>query len=196
MFKRKLGLLSAISILVAITVAGCSGSSREERSWTEEVQLEDGSTVGIERYVAFDATNAMGGGAYNAVEAKATLKFTGELASLPAWDFPRAALVLYRSSDTGNWVVISNTSSCQVWQREGKPRPPYWQSELIDGKWKHVELSPESIGKKTNLFYSYWEDDFPEHVTPSITNSRQSDPTIAQMYRYVLADPQEFNCMG
>src|SRR5690606_29493899 len=121
-----------------------SGSNREERQWAEEVELESGSTVNIERYVAFDATNAMGGGAYNAVETKATLKFTGELGSLPAWDFPRLALVLYRSKETGNWVVVSKTSSCQVWRREGKPRPPYWQSELIDGRWKQVELSQES----------------------------------------------------
>jgi hypothetical protein len=194
--RHQHGLLSAILILVGITFLGCSSSNREERRWTEEVQLEDGSTVHIERYVAFDATNAMGGGAYNAVETKATLKFTGELASLPAWDFPRAALVLYRSIKTGNWVVVSMSSSCQVWRREGKPKPPYWQSELVEGQWKQVPVSPKSIGKKTNLFYSYWENDFPRHVTSQITNSRQSDPAIVEKYRHVAQQPKDFNCIG
>ena len=189
--KFKSGVFTAIGVLVAIAITGCSSSNREERSWTEDVQLEDGSIVGIERYVAFDATNAMGGGAYNAVEVKATLKFTGELASLPEWDYPRAALVLYRSNETGNWVIVATSSSHEIWTASGRPSPPYWQYALVNGVWSEVALSQESIGKKTNLFYSYWEEDFPEHVTPQFTETRQSDPSIAEYYKHIVgADPR------
>jgi hypothetical protein len=188
---RHLGFWASTLALVGLW--GCAASDREERHWTEDVQLEDGSIVQIERYVAFDATNAMGGGAYNAVESKATLKFKGELESLPPWDFPRIALVLYRSKETGNWVVVSTSSSCEVWDREGKPRPPYWQHELIDGQWKKTFVSTESIGKKNNLFYSYWKG-APKHVTAETTNALQSDPTIVEKYRHVAVDPENFNC--
>lgn len=178
-----------------LLMCGCGASSKQERHWTEEVLLDDGSTVQIERYVAFNATNAMGGGAGNAVESKSTLQFTGKHASLPAWDFPRIALVLYRSKETGNWVVVSTSSSCQVWRREGKPRPPYWQHEILDEQWGEVPVSDESIGKKTNLFYSYWKNDFPERVSPAFIKSRQSDPRTVEKYRHVARDPRDFNCM-
>jgi hypothetical protein len=183
------------TLIVTATLIGCAASDREERQWTEDVRLEDGGTVQIERFVAFDETNALGGGAYNAVESKATLKFRGELASLPMWDFPRMALVLYRSSETRNWRLVTASTSCEVWRRDGKPRPPYWEYELIEGQWQEVPLSEESIGKRTNLFYRYWADNFGRHVTPKVTEERQSDTRIADFYRSIAADPQAFGCM-
>lgn len=180
------------SLLLSGLLVSCA-ASHKEFEWTQEVRLEDLSTITVERYVAFDATNAMGGGAFNAVEKRATLKFTGELASLPAWDVPRLALVLYRNKQSGNWVVVSTTTSCEVWRANGKPRPPYWQHELIAGEWRLVPLSEESIGKDTNLFYRYWRGDFPKHMTVSEAMRRQSAPTIAAKYRRIAKDP-ETNC--
>jgi len=122
--------------LCAIALIGCSAANREERSWTEDVLLEDGTAVRIERHVTFNESDALGGGAYSAVESKSTLKFTGQLAALPAWDFPRIALVLYRSKENGSWRIIATTSSCEIWKHDGAPRPPYWEYELIDTRWE------------------------------------------------------------
>jgi hypothetical protein len=185
----KIGFLMSALVLLA----ACS-ANHEERHWTEDVQLEDGSIVQIERHVEFDATNAMGGGAGNAVETRATLAFKGELSSLPVWDFPRIALVLYQSKQNQRWVVVSATTSCEVWQRGNRPRPPYWQHDMVDGQWKQAPLAEESIGKKTNLFYRYWKDDFPEHVTPQETKDRQSSPGVDKFYKQIVASDAGWNC--
>jgi hypothetical protein len=182
-------------LTLSAALAACGNANREERRWTEDVLLEDGRIVQIERHVVFYETDALGGGAYNAVESKATLRFAVELAELPAWDYPRIALVLYRSSETHNWRIVTASSSCEVWRRDGAPRPPYWQYELIEGQWKEAPLSEESIGKRPNLFYRYSADDFGPHVTPKLTEERQSDPRIADKYQSIAADPKDFHCM-
>jgi hypothetical protein len=187
-------LISRSALFCAIALMGCSAADRQERSWTEDVLLEDGTIVQIERHVIFDETNALGGGAANAVESKSTLKFTGQLAALPAWDFPRIALVLYRSKESGNWRIVSTTSSCAVWRRDGAPRPPYWEHELSQEGWQLVSLHPESIGKAANLFYRYISHEFGRHIDQQSKQRLQSSPTIAEKYRSIAANPQGFNC--
>src|SRR4051812_31349027 len=105
-----------LSLLVLLT--GCS-ANHEKRHWTEDVQMEDRSIVTIERDVEFDATNALGGGAGNAVESKSVLRFAGDFAALPAWDFPRIPLVLYKSSQAQHWVIVGTTLSCEIWAKNG-----------------------------------------------------------------------------
>jgi hypothetical protein len=188
-------LASRSALLCAIALIGCSAANREERSWTEDVLLEDGTAVRIERHVTFNESDALGGGAYSAVESKSTLKFTGQLAALPAWDFPRIALVLYRSKENGSWRIIATTSSCEIWKHDGAPRPPYWEYELIDTRWELVPLHPESIGKSPDLFYRYKAAKFGPHVDAQTRQWLQSSPTISDQYRSIAANPQDFQCM-
>jgi hypothetical protein len=186
--------LAMFSALVAIALTACSSADQGERSWTEDVLLDDGTTVQIERHVAFDETNAAGGGVYNAVERKAALQFTGELAGLPAWDYPRMALVLYRSKETRNWIIVAASTSCEVWLSDGAPRPPYWEYELVDGSWRKVSLRQESIGRSPNLFYRYANLEFGPHVSGHTKQQLQSDPRIADIYRSISSNPRDFGC--
>ena len=185
---NRIGFVFAWTAIVLI-VSGCGAEGRNERHWTEDVLLEDGTSMQIERRVVFDETNALGGGTFNAIEKKSTLAFKGELSSLPSWDFPWAALVLYKSSQTGDFVIVGTTSSCDVWWRNGKPNPMYWQYDLINGVWTNVPLSQESIGKKTNLFYRYWGSDFPNHISIQERVRLQAVPTIASKYRQIVSEP-------
>lgn len=194
---KKIELLSAMYGFICVMVlSGCSSSSREERRWTEDVLLDDGSTVQIERYVAFDATNAMGGGAYNAVEAKATLRFTGELTSLPEWDEPLIPLLVYRDND--DWVVVARSSSCEVWSRREKPMPPYWEFRVNGDRWDEVPLSCDSIGRATNLYYEYHSENQPQHVSLSLKQKIDSNPGTVDSYRRIVSatEVRENYCMG
>ena len=172
-----------------------------QRTQSRGATLDGRSTTGgwlddVDRALrGLRCANAIGSRAYNAVETRATLKFTGEFASLPAWDFPRVAVLLYRSKASGNWVVVSTSSSCQVWRREGEPRPPYWQHELVGGEWRGIPLSEESIGKNGNLFHMYDSEKVPRRMTVQEAMVRQSSPTIGEKYRRVTRDPDGFNCM-
>lgn len=191
-------VLIAISVLVSSTITGCSSSNREERSWTEEVQLEDGSTVGIERHVVFDATNAMGGGAYNAVEVESTLRFRGELVALPEWNVPLIPLLLYKSVSGDKWTIVAKSSSCEVWASRGKPIPPYWQFELDESGWREVPLTCDSVGRSTNLHHAYHAADGLPHVSLARKARITGDPLIAQSYKIVLSSAlvSKNYCMG
>jgi hypothetical protein len=59
--------LAACTSVLALALGACSDSVRQERRWTEDVLLEDGTLVQIERHVVFHETDPLGGGAYNAV---------------------------------------------------------------------------------------------------------------------------------
>jgi hypothetical protein len=187
--------LAMFGALVAIALIACSSANQEEHRWTEDVSLEDGTIVQIERHVTFDETNALGGGAANAVERQATLQFTGELAALPPWDYPRRALVLYRKKDSGTWIIVATSSSCGVWQSDGAPHPPYWEYELLAGVWRKVPLRQESVGRSPNLFYRYHAREFGSHVSERTKQQLQSDRRIADFYRSISAKPQDFHCM-
>lgn len=149
----------------------------------------------IERHVIFTETDAIGGGVYSAVDSKATLRFKGEFASLPAWDYPLRAMVLYRSKDTRNWIIVAASTSCEFWRKNGRPRPPYWEYELIEGQWRQVTLRHESMGRSPNLFTLYASSKFGSHVSEPTKERLQSDRRIADMYRSIADAPRDFHCM-
>lgn len=53
--------------LVLLVIAAC-GFLGERRSWTENVQLDDGSVITVKRYVRFEESNSWAGDAYSATE--------------------------------------------------------------------------------------------------------------------------------
>lgn len=145
-----------------------------ERSWTEDVLLDDGSTLLVKRYVAFKETNAWpSGGAYNAVETASVIRFTGQLASMPPWNQPLMALVLYQDAD--EWVVVATTTSCEVWRQRKKPKPPYWEFRFGKGMWREVSLSQKSIGRPANLFSSYHPQLTTAHITAGERRRLEAD---------------------
>lgn len=127
----------------------------EHRHWFEEVDLGDGRVIQVERSVTFNVSNSLGGGAYNAIELEATIKFTGELAKLPPWSQPLMALVMYQDKETQEWVIVATTTSSDVLLQRGKPCPSYWEFHLESQGWREVPLSRASIGLPGNLLHLY-----------------------------------------
>jgi hypothetical protein len=159
-----------------------------ERSWTEDVLLDDGTTILIKRYVKFNESDAWTGGAYNAVEWKSRIQFTGALADLPAWDQPFMALVLYKDGTTNEWVVVATTTSCERWSSRGRPSSPYWEYRLKDGQWTAVPLTVASNGHHTNLFINYHPTLNIAHITVTDKNTSLSDPMIYKPYLSIDAN--------
>lgn len=162
------------------------------RRWTEDVQLADGSVVTVERSVRIERSHS--------VELDASMKFTAELAYLPELRVPVTPLVLYMDEDTGEWVIVAITSSCEVLGAQGPPprlwfaaeRPPtrYLEFRSRSAGWVQTPLSAGSIGQRTNLFTRF-EDTRPSHVTVATTGrwQRESGPA----YQSVLQEPG-YNC--
>lgn len=159
-------IYAGVSMLFGLILVGCDLHPKPiTREWTEDALLEDGSTIVVKRTVSFNETNSWSGDAYNAVETDATISFTGELSKLPPWRAPLMALVLYQDKETKEWVVVAISSSCDVWNRRGRPRPPYWEFRLDAKGWRETSLSQASIGRSGNLLHRYQSDLKTKHIT-------------------------------
>jgi len=183
--------------VVLIALAACEQPKPRglvDRAWTEDVQLDDGSSIRVRRSARLNITNSWAGDAYNAVELEATLAFMGDLNRLPTWSAPRIALVLYRDRDTGEWTLVTTTTSCEIWERNGKPKPPYWEYRLRAQGWVAVPLSPASIGRPANLLHIYDKELPSNHITEVERQQLQSDRRIARKYREILGDPDTYVC--
>lgn len=188
--------------LFGLLLCGCDlRQSPTTREWTEDVLLEDGTTIVVKRTVSFKETNSWSGDAYNAVETDATISFTGELASLQPWRAPLMALVMYRDKEAMEWVVVAISSSCEVWNRRGRPRPPYWEFRLDAGGWRETPLSQSSIGRSGNLLHRYQADLKTTHITVEGRKEREvpgrpfnaMSPT-EKKYWTVMSEVNPYNC--
>jgi hypothetical protein len=180
--------------LCGLLLCGCDFQAKPTtREWTEDVLLEDGSTIVVKRMASFKETNSLSGDAYNAVETGATIAFTGELAKLPPWHAPFMALVMYQDKETKEWVVVATTTSCYVWNTHNEPEPMYWEFRLTDRGWHEIPLSSASIGRPANLLHRYQQDLGTQHVTVKVRQNRESDIGIGKEFRSILAD-DKVNC--
>jgi hypothetical protein len=185
--------LLAIFFFFSFFGSGCHRGP-EVREWDEEVLLEDGRTIEVHRTVTFNETNSLSGDAYNAVETGATLSFKGSLATLPAWNEPLMALVLYQDATTEEWVIVATTTSCQVWRQRGEPRPqPYWEFRMGDRGWREVPLSATSIGRAANLLHRY-QRDIPQRITTEDRKLLESDPMMDRSFKTIVNDARDFSC--
>lgn len=190
--------LVALATLCALAAVACGKSTPcargvVDRNWVEDVRLDDGSIVRVRRTATLRITNSWVGDNYNAVELDATLVLMGEQ-SMPVWSAQRIAMVLYRDAATEEWVLVTTTTSCTIWERNGKPKPPYWEYRLRDGAWQQVPLSAASIGRKANLLHVY-DKELPDRVIRDAERQQlQGDKRIARKYREVRGDPDTFVC--
>ncbi len=175
---------SAVLSATLLSLVGCS--SDVVRRWSEDVALDGGKSIVVDRYVKFWESNALGGGAYGSREIKSTLEFRGAMASLPTWNETLIPLLLYSDQATQEWVIVATTSSCEVWQQRGSPAPPYWEFRSKDGKWVSVPLSESSIGRTTNLYFDYLKPLPARHLSVAMKSQ-----IIAQSYfnkKYLRVD--------
>ena len=143
-----------IVLCAFIALSGCS-KGEMERKWSEDVALDSGPTVDVDRYVKLKTSNSMAGDAYSAEELKSTLTIHEGTAELPTWDVALQPLVLYRDETTKEWVIVAASNRCEVWWARGRPTRPYWEYRLKSGGWTEVPLSNSSLGRKTNLYILY-----------------------------------------
>jgi hypothetical protein len=184
-------LYTMLLLLGLIPVGGCSGVA--ERSWTEDVALDDGRVIVIDRYVKLKQSNALGGGAYSSTDLESKLTFRDEMSALPAWSVPLVPIVLFHDQPAGEWVIVATTGNCDTWYEHGKPLPPYWEYRLRNGKWLESKLSKASIGRKSNLFFDYESKVPAKRLTQEIKHHVIATNDFAKDYLGVNADIK-MNC--
>lgn len=191
---RPILLIRSIAMgLVLLVIAAC-GFLGERRSWTEDVQLDDGSVIMIKRHVKFRTSNSWAGDVPRAEDRRVTLRFTGALSDFPAWDMPLMPMVLYQDASTKEWVIVARTNRCERWLAWGKPFPPYWEYHLAAGQWRQRPLSAASKGRSTNLLIDYRREDLPRHISVEYKKASFVDSNFTEAYRRVVPDIRR-HCM-
>jgi hypothetical protein len=187
----RLGLARWLFILAAVLLlaAGCPGNVK--RKWSEEVALDDGRIITIDRFVMFKQTNSFAGDAYNSTDLASRLGFQGELETLPIWSDVLVPILLYHDAGRQQWVIVATTSNCETWNGRGSPFPMYWEYRVSGGKWMQTKLSEASIGRKTNLFFSY-EPKLPaREISVSLKEIELKQHPFAKEYLTVVGDIKE-----
>jgi hypothetical protein len=188
-----------VSVLaLCLCLASCKFGGPTHKSWTEDVLLDDGSTVSIKRTVTYKEASAWGGGSYSAIEGAATLELTGANEGWPVWDVPLIPMVLYRDSTRGGqWVIVATSTSCEVWNARGGPVPPYWEYRASDDGWKEVPISEASLGRPANVFIGYTSLKA-RHVTVRDQQTASRSISLGIKYRTVngslVANSSNFPC--
>jgi hypothetical protein len=182
-----------ILAIICFALGGCA-PGKVERKWSEEVALDDGKVLTVDRYVKFQETNSMAGDAYGSTEEDATLSFRGELAALPAWRVALQPLVLYRDSSTNEWVIVAASSRCEVWEARGKPARPYWEFRLRDSGWVEVPLSESSLGRKTNLYILYERPLPARQLTVPMKQGLQAQESTGKKYLSIVSEIDSRYC--
>ena len=72
----------------------------------------------------------------------------------PIWESKIGLIpVLFdRDPKTNEWFLVTSFFMCSAWESIGKPKPPYAEFRVKDGMWRRVPLSPDLIGRATNVY--------------------------------------------
>jgi hypothetical protein len=177
-------LVYFVAATLSSFVTGCAPGTTTA-SWSEEVRLDDGSTLEVRRRATYSVENSWAGDAPSAIEKTSTLKFPGSQVPCREWRQSLTPLLLYIDKATGDCVIVATTTSGARYDLHGTPPSIYWEFRSRGGKWQEVPLSESSIGRKTNLYFSFHRDDMPKRVTADVTGRARDAAWIPKLYKTI-----------
>jgi hypothetical protein len=181
-------------LTVIFVLSACGRYGDHALNWDEDVLLDDGMQVRVKRHVVFTDWNSLAQDSYGAVETESTLQLAGEFASVPVWSAPLIPLLLYRGDEKQEWVIVATIGSCDGWRERGKPNPPYLEYRFEGSAWRQTALSPESIGKNTNIFFNYHAGIPADPMTIGLKQQDMADPTVGKRFVRILSSARP-SCM-
>jgi hypothetical protein len=140
-----------------VLLGGCEFEpTHADLIWTEPVRLASGETVRVRRHVVLRQDRSLSGGTVSApVFEVSSVEILDSANRAAVWDAPVVPLVLDKDPQTGEWVIVTGTDSCEIWRRNGMPRPPYWAFRLRGGKWLRDAIPESFLDRAVNLFAGF-----------------------------------------
>jgi len=184
-----------MAVLLALwLLAGCGPKLS---SWKEEVQLQSGEVLTVQRTIAFKAYQPIGGGGGGSDTPESSLLvLTPARADNPKpWAHPPLLPMIFdRDPDTREWFIVATFYMCQAWYDLGRPKPPYAEFRYRNGQWVQQPLSEKFIGRETNMLIPSQADVDRDH-TLATKHQIMSDPAISKRFLQVMPIRGEF-CHG
>jgi hypothetical protein len=152
--------------------------SHADLRWTEPVILKSGGNVQIKRHVEMWHHRALGGGFSSATQFKtSSIELVENGVSVSIWDAPMVPMVLDKDPATNEWILVAGSDGCDIWVRNGRPRPPYWAFRLRDGRWYRDAIPESFVGRPANLLVEYDVSDDSDKLDAQISARKQSQAT-------------------
>ena len=187
--RRRLLHFAAAGVLLYIlaTMLRFPYGDREIK-WTETVLLSSGETVSVHRVQRVEVHLTSEGRSGNLAK-MATVTSDRDPPAFPPWQAPMLPILLDRDPDTGAWVLIATMFLCDVWGRNGQPKPPYWGFRVVDGQWRRAGIPASFWDRPANLFAALQAIDSSSTVRSSYDyrrraqNSRGAESSLAGVWR-------------
>ena len=140
----------AFSVPTILAAAGCVKSNLQ---WEEEVQLASGEVLVVQRVVkGINPMGEVGGpGGWDSESMTVAVLSPPRADNPPVWEGPFVPLLFDRDAQTGQWFMVATFYSCESWYALGKPKLPYTEYRLKEGRWQQQSLTPSLIGRKANM---------------------------------------------
>ena len=174
---------SFFATFAACLLASCG---RSGISWTEEVQLQNGEVIVVQRTAKTKAFGELGGsGGWENQGMTLEIVAPKKPDNPPNWNYPFVPLVFDQDPETKEWLVVATFYSCTSWYELGRPKLPYTEYRLKHGTWVQQALSATLVGRKGNMLTDIRSSGEPNHTLASKAQ-RMADGRIAPKYRKVV----------
>lgn len=120
--------------------------------WDEEVQLQSGEVIVIQRTAKFSESGMADGRGKSPSQAM-TIQFKSpKRPDTPAtWSGSHAPMIIDRDPDTHEWFIIASTYSCDYKVDTEQPASLYMAYRYREGKWLQQSMNPKWAVRDTNL---------------------------------------------
>jgi hypothetical protein len=188
---RLLAHLTARALLgcAALALAGfwISRYGTNSFSWNEEVQLQSGEVIVVKRTAKAKPFGEIGGpGGWENEGMTIEIVKPKRADNPPQWAAKFVPMIFDRDPTTGEWFVVASFYSCESWYGLGKPKLPYLEFRLKEGKWEQQPLSATQFGREANMLTSISSSGEPDRNLASKARHK-NDPTADPKFRHVLS---------
>ena len=137
------------ALLMGLMLGGCGDPHME---WKEQVKLQSGEVIVVERTAKF-SENWVAGGGGGSINKGMTLQVVQPSKSdnPGVWDARFVPIVLDRDPETQEWFMVATFFHCDSWYELGRPRLPYTEYRFRNRRWVQQPLTQKWIGRDANV---------------------------------------------
>ena len=184
--KSTLARFWSKNFFVTFAVFLLASCGRSGISWTEEVRLQSGEIIVVQRTAKTKAFGELGGsGGWENQGMTLEIVAPKKPDNPPIWNYPFVPLVFDQDPETKEWLVVATFYSCTSWYGLGRPKLPYTEYRLKHGAWVQQTLSATLVGRKGNMLTDIRSSGEPHHTLASKAE-RMADGRITKDYKEVV----------
>jgi hypothetical protein len=192
-FKKQsmLWCIFAVMVFVFLIVLSYFYLKNNDIHFKEQIQLSSGEVVIVDRLFKTESFGELGGpGGCEAKFNSMVIVESNDVNKPPIWQSDTGLIPILFDQDvnTKEWYLVTTFFSCEAWYQLGRPKLPYQEFRLREGKWQAVPLSLNLIGRDANVMTSMRNKDELLVHTLATKHERWRNPKIAPEYKKIVAD--------